>query len=42
MLHYYALPDETHNDGQNAECHEDAVGHIGQVDGQSPELRMVY
>lgn len=36
------LPNETHNDGHNAEGHEDTVGHISQVDGKSPKLRVVY
>ena len=42
MSRWYALPDETHNDGQNAEDHEDTVGHVGQVDGKSPEVRVMY
>lgn len=42
MSHWYALPDETHNDGKNAEGHEDTVGHISQVDSKSPELRVMY
>jgi hypothetical protein len=35
-------PNETHDDGHDAESHQDTVWNVCQVDGKSSKLRVMY